>query len=77
LNGNSSNYKLSKYDGKKLIPHAGQIFTDKDTDKEIPKNIDTTLSYVYLNTKAKKLTPIEVTYDKEENIFYKGDRENK
>lgn len=72
LNGNSSNYKLSKQDGKKLIPHAGQIFTDG----EIPKNIDTTLSYVYLNTKADKLTPIEVTYDKEKNIFYKVDDPN-
>lgn len=72
LNGNSSNYKLSKYDGKKLIPHAGQIFTDK----EELKNVDTTLSYVYLNT-GEKLTPIEVTYDKENDIFYKGDEENK
>lgn len=73
LNGNSSNYKLSKQDGKKLIPHAGQMFTDG----EIPENVDTTLSYVYLDTKAEKLTPIEVTYDKEEDIFYKGDEENK
>lgn len=73
LNGNSSNYKLSKQDGKKLIPHAGQMFTDG----EIPENVDTTLSYVYLNTKAEKLTPIEVTYDKEENIFYKVDDPNK
>ena len=73
LNGNSSNYKLSKQDGKKLIPHAGQMFTDG----EIPKNVDTTLSYVYLNTEAEKLTPIEVTYDKEENIFYKVDDPNK
>lgn len=73
LNGNSSNYKLSKQDGKKLIPHAGQMFTDG----EIPKNVDTTLSYVYLNTEADKLTPIEVTYDKEENIFYKVDDPNK
>lgn len=72
LNGNSSNYKLSKQDGKKLIPHAGQIFTDRD----IPKNVDTTLSYVYLDTKADKLTPIEVTYDKEKNIFYKVDDPN-
>ena len=75
LNGNSSNYKLSKQDGKKLIPHAGQMFTDTDTD--IPENVDTTLSYVYLNTEADKLTPIEVTYDKEENIFYKVDDPNK
>lgn len=73
LNGNSSNYKLSKQDGKKLIPHAGQMFTDG----EIPENVDTTLSYVYLNTEADKLTPIEVTYDKEENIFYKVDDPNK
>ena len=73
LNGNSSNYKLSKQDGKKLIPHAGQMFTDG----EIPKNVDITLSYVYLNTEADKLTPIEVTYDKEENIFYKVDDPNK
>lgn len=73
LNGNSSNYKLSKQDGKKLIPHAGQIFTDRD----IPKNVDTTLSYVYLDTKADKLTPIEVTYDKEKNIFYKVDDPDK
>lgn len=72
LNGNSSNYKLSKQDGKKLIPHAGQIFTDRD----IPKNVDTTLSYVYLDTKADKLTPIEVTYDKEKDIFYKVDDPN-
>lgn len=77
LNGNSSNYKLSKQDGKKLIPHAGQMFTDKDTDTDIPENVDTTLSYVYLNTEADKLTPIEVTYDKEENIFYKVDDPNK
>ena len=75
LNGNSSNYKLSKQDGKKLIPHAGQMFTDTDTD--IPENVDTTLSYVYLNTEVDKLTPIEVTYDKEENIFYKVDDPNK
>ena len=74
LNGNSSNYKLSKQDGKKLIPHAGQIFT---TDKEKPENVDTTLSYVYLNTEAEKLTPIEVTYSKEDKKFYKGDGENK
>lgn len=73
LNGNSSNYKLSKQDGKKLIPHAGQMFTDKD----IPENVDTTLSYVYLDTEAEKLTPIEVTYDKEENIFYKVDDPDK
>lgn len=73
LNGNSSNYKLSKQDGKKLIPHAGQIFTDRD----IPKNVDTTLSYVYLDTEAEKLTPIEVTYDKEKNIFYKVDDPDK
>lgn len=73
LNGNSSNYKLSKQDGKKLIPHAGQIFTDRD----IPKNVNTTLSYVYLDTKADKLTPIEVTYDKEKNIFYKVDDPDK
>lgn len=73
LNGNSSNYKLSKQDGKKLIPHAGQMFTDSN----IPENVDTTLSYVYLNTKAEKLTPIEVTYDKEKDIFYKVDDPNK
>ena len=73
LNGNSSNYKLSKQDGKKLISHAGQVFTDG----EIPENVDTTLSYVYLNTKAEKLTPIEVTYSKEDKKFYKGDEENK
>lgn len=72
LNGNSSNYKLSKQDGKKLIPHAGQMFTDG----EIPENVDTTLSYVYLNTEAEKLTPIEVTYNKEKNIFYKVDDPN-
>lgn len=73
LNGNSSNYKLSKQHNKKLIPHAGQMFTDK----ERPENVDTTLSYVYLNTKANKLTPIEVTYNKEDKKFYKGDGENK
>lgn len=73
LNGNSSNYKLSKQDGKKLIPHAGQMFTDE----EKPENVDTTLSYVYLNTESEKLTPIEVTYDKENKKFYKGDEENK
>lgn len=69
LNGNSSNYKLSKQDGKKLIPHAGQMFTD---DK-IPENVDTTLSYVYLNVNADKLEPVEVTYDKEKKIFHKVD----
>ena len=74
LNGNSSNYKLSKYDGKKLIPHAGQIFT---TDKEKLENVDTTLSYVYLDTEAATLTPIEVTYNEEDKKFYKGDGENK
>lgn len=73
LNGNSSNYKLSKQDGKKLIPHAGQMFTDGN----IPENVDTTLSYVYLNTEAEKLTPIEVTYNKEDKKFYKGGEENK
>ena len=73
LNGNSSNYKLSKQDGKKLIPHAGQMFTDGN----IPENIDTTLSYVYLNTKSEKLTPVEVTYDKEKDIFYKVDDPDK
>ena len=73
LNGNSSNYKLSKYNGEKLISHAGQIFTDRN----IPENVDTTLSYVYLNTEAEKLTPIEVTYSKEDKKFYKGDGENK
>ena len=73
LNGNSSNYKLSKQNGEKLIPHAGQIFTNKD----IPENVDTNLSYVYLNTEAAILTPIEVNYDKEKNIFYKVDDPNK
>lgn len=74
LNGNSSNYKLSKQDGKKLIPHAGQMFTDK----EKPENVDTTLSYVYLNTEIEggKLEPIEVTYNKEDKKFYK-DKDNK
>ena len=72
LNGNSSNYKLSKQDGKKLIPHAGQMFTDG----KIPENVDTTLSYVYLDTKADKLKPVEVTYDKKRNIFYKIDDPN-
>lgn len=67
LNGNSSNYKLSKQDGKKLIPHAGQIFTDN----KIPENVDTTLSYVYLDVNADKLEPVEVTYDKKNKIFYK------
>ena len=71
LNGNSSNYKLSKQDGKKLIPHAGQMFTDGN----IPENVDTTLSYVYLNTESEKLTPIEVTYDKENKNFYKDNKE--
>jgi hypothetical protein len=50
------------------------------TDGTIPKNVDTTLSYVYLNTKIgkdAKLKPIEVTYDKERNIFYKVDDPNK
>lgn len=73
LNGNSSNYKLSKQNGKKLIPHAGQMFTDGN----IPENVDTTLSYVYLNTEEAKLTPIEVTYDKEKDIFYKVDDPDK
>lgn len=73
LNGNFSNYKLSKQNGKNLIPHAGQIFTDG----EIPENVDTTLSYVYLNIDANKLEPVEVTYDKGKNGFYKGDGENK
>lgn len=73
LNGNSSNYKLSKQDGKKLIPHAGQIFT---TDKKKLENVDTTLSYVYL-LKTDKLKPVEVTYSKEDKKFYKGDGENK
>lgn len=73
LNGNSSNYKLSKQDGKKLIPHAGQMFTDGN----IPENVDTILSYVYLDTKADKLKPVEVTYDKKRNIFYKVDDPNK
>ncbi len=74
LNGNSSNYKLSKQDGEKLIPHAGQMFTDK----EKPENVDTTLSYVYLNTEIEggKLEPIEVTYNKEDKKFYK-DKDNK
>lgn len=74
LNGNSSNYKLSKQDGKKLIPHAGQIFT---TDKEKLENVNTTLSYVYLDTEAATLTPIEVTYNEEDKKFYKGDGKNK
>lgn len=73
LNGNSSNYKLSKQDGKKLIPHAGQMFTDGN----IPENVDTTLSYVYLDTQANKLKPVEVTYDKKQNIFYKIDDPDK
>ena len=47
------------------------------TDKERPENVDTTLSYVYLNTEAEKLTPIEVTYNKDENKFYKGDDPDK
>lgn len=72
LNGNSSNYKLSKQDGKKLIPHAGQMFTEGN----IPENVDTTLSYVYL-LKTDKLKPIEVTYDKEKDIFYKVDDPDK
>ena len=72
LNGNSSNYKLSKQDGKKLIPHAGQMFIEGN----IPKNVNTTLSYVYL-LKTDKLKPIEVTYDKEKDIFYKVDDPDK
>lgn len=73
LNGNSSNYKLSKQDGKKLIPHAGQMFTDK----EKPENVDTTLSYVYLNTEIEggKLKPVEVTYNKEDKTFYKDNKD--
>ena len=71
LNGNSSNYKLSKQHNKKLIPHAGQIFTNG----EIPKNVDTTLSYVYL-VKTDKLKPVEVTYNKKDKTFYK-DKDNK
>ena len=71
LNGNSSNYKLSKYNGEKLIPHAGQIFTNDG----IPENVDTTLSYVYLDAEANKLEPIEVTYDKENKNFYKDNKE--
>lgn len=74
LNGNSSNYKLSKQDGKKLIPHAGQMFTDG----KIPENVDTTLSYVYLNTEIKenaRLEPVEVTYNKENKGFYKDNKE--
>ena len=69
LNGNSSNYKLSKQHNKKLIPHAGQMFTDR----EKPENVDTTLSYVYLNTEIEggKLEPVEVTYNKEDKKFYK------
>jgi hypothetical protein len=47
------------------------------TDSNIPENVDATLSYVYLNTEAEKLTPIEVTYDKEKDIFYKVDDPNK
>jgi hypothetical protein len=47
------------------------------TDGKIPENVDTTLSYVYLNTEAEKLTPIEVTYNKEKDIFYKVDDPNK
>ena len=73
LNGNSSNYKLSKQDGKKLIPHAGQMFTNG----KIPENVDTTLSYVYLDVKSDKLEPVEVTYNKDKNKFYKGDEDNK
>lgn len=74
LNGNSSNYKLSKQDGKKLIPHAGQMFTDG----KIPENVDTTLSYVYLNTEIEedaRLEPVEVTYNKENKRFYKDTEE--
>lgn len=74
LNGNSSNYKLSKQDGKKLIPHAGQMFTDG----KIPENVDTTLSYVYLNTEIEedtRLEPVEVTYNKENKKFYKDNKE--
>nr|DAR48513.1 MAG TPA: hypothetical protein [Bacteriophage sp.] len=47
------------------------------TDGNIPENVDTTLSYVYLDTKAYKLKPVEVTYDKKRNIFYKVDDPNK
>lgn len=75
LNGTSSNYKLSKQHNKKLIPHAGQMFTND----EIPKNIDTTLSYVYLNTKIEenaRLEPVEVTYDKKDKKFYKDNKED-
>ena len=74
LNGNSSNYKLSKQDGKKLIPHAGQMFTDGN----IPENVDTTLSYVYLNTEIEegaRLEPVEVTYNKEDKTFYKDNED--
>nr|DAG89848.1 MAG TPA: hypothetical protein [Crassvirales sp.] len=48
------------------------------TDKEKPENVDTTLSYVYLNTKTEggKLKPVEVTYNKEDKTFYK-DKDNK
>lgn len=70
LNGNSSNYKLSKQHNKKLIPHAGQMFTNG----EIPENVDTTLSYVYL-VKTDKLKPVEVTYNKKDKTFYKDNKE--
>jgi hypothetical protein len=48
------------------------------TNGEIPKNVDTTLSYVYLNTKIEenaRLEPVEVTYNKEDKKFYKDNKE--
>jgi hypothetical protein len=45
------------------------------TNGEIPKNVDTTLSYVYL-VKTDKLKPVEVTYNKKDKTFYK-DKDNK
>lgn len=69
LNGDTASYKLSSTKSDKtLINHAGQVFTDSGT----PSNVDTTLTYVYLEKgegeEGDKITPKAVTFNGTEFI---------
>ena len=71
LNGDTASYKLSstKSDGT-LINHAGQVFTDSD----IPNDVDTTLTYVYLERKDDEIIPKKATFEKGEFVNTEGDK---
>lgn len=71
LNGDTASYKLSSTKSDKtLINHAGQVFTDSD----IPNDVDTTLTYVYLERKDDEIIPKKATFEKGEFVNTEGDK---